>query len=90
MVGAISAKPEMPPPALRRVTWSAALTFSLDVWDEHPLEREALETLARVRAQIESLRGRIDAHTRLRTTPGPGQKRVVYYMGQYVREESNT
>src|SRR5688572_14379948 len=85
MVGAISAK-------LGAATRSAASdvvggsTFSLDVWDGHPLEREALQTLSRVRAQIESLRGRIDAHN-AQTTPGPGQKRVVYYMGQYVREE---
>ena len=62
-------------------------TWSLDVWPGHPLEREALGTLARVRAEIEDLRGRVDAHNTETRHAGP-RKRVVYYMGQYVGSET--
>ncbi|MDQ2647321.1 MAG: winged helix DNA-binding domain-containing protein [Myxococcota bacterium] len=87
MVGAISAKLG----AVARSDASDVVggsTFSLDVWDGHPLEGEALGTLSRVRAELESLRSRIDAHNAEAAT-GPGAKRVIYYMGQYVREEGS-
>lgn len=58
-------------------------TWSLDVWPGHPLESEALGTLARVRAEIENLRERVDAHNAQAKHAG-ARKRVVYYMGQYV------
>jgi len=61
-------------------------TWSLDLWDGHPLEQEALGTLSRVRAEIEDLRGRIDAHNARADGTEP-TKRVVCYVGQYVREE---
>jgi predicted nucleic acid-binding protein len=64
-------------------------TWSLDVWEGHPFEREALDTLARVRAEIENLRQRIDVHN-AQSTPGSARKRVVCYIGQYVREEDLT
>jgi hypothetical protein len=61
-------------------------TWSLDVWDGHPLEREALGTLARVRAEVEALRRRVDAHGAQPAAAGE-RRRVIFYMGQYVRDE---
>ncbi|MFZ5892737.1 MAG: DNA glycosylase AlkZ-like family protein [Myxococcota bacterium] len=63
-------------------------TWSLDVWSGHPLELEALKTLRRVRAEMEDLRRRVDAHNAAHSVGGE-RKRVVFYMGQYVRLESD-
>lgn len=63
-------------------------TWSLDVWDGHPLADEALGTLARMRAAIEDLRQRVDAHGAARPE-GAKMKRVVFYMGQYVAEDGD-
>ncbi len=60
-------------------------TWSLDLWDGHPLEEEVLGTLARVRAEVEDLRSRVDAQNA--TASAEPTKRVVCYVGQYVREE---
>jgi hypothetical protein len=59
-------------------------TWSLDVWPGHPLEEEATKTLARVRAQLEELRTRVDQHNEQNASETPRQ-RVVVYVGQYVR-----
>jgi len=59
-------------------------TWSLDVWTGHPLEAEATRTLARLRAELEELRTRVDAHNAVAETESPRQ-RVVIYVGQYVR-----
>ncbi|HEY5959498.1 MAG TPA: crosslink repair DNA glycosylase YcaQ family protein [Polyangiaceae bacterium] len=57
-------------------------TFSLDVWPGHPLENEALGTLARIRAELEELRGRVDSHHG--ASGAAARRRVVFYLGQYV------
>lgn len=59
-------------------------TWSLDVWPGHPLESEALRTLARIREQVEELRTRIDQHNADHDSDAAKQ-RVVIYVGQYVR-----
>lgn len=59
-------------------------TWSLDVWSGHPLEQEALRTLARMREQVEELRSRIDAHNAQHQDEA-SKERVVIYVGQYVR-----
>ena len=59
-------------------------TWSLDLWDGHPLEAEAQGTLSRVRGELEALRQRVDEHTQ--TVGRTPTKRVVCYIGQYVRE----
>jgi hypothetical protein len=59
-------------------------TWSLDVWAGHPLEEEATKTLARVRAQLEDLRTRVDQHNES-ASPDTLRQRVVVYVGQYVR-----
>jgi hypothetical protein len=62
-------------------------TWSLDVWDGHPLADEARSTLARVRDQVEKLRTRIDTYNADHERSAPAE-RVVFYMGQYVNGES--
>jgi hypothetical protein len=61
-------------------------TFSLDVGKGHPLESEAVGTLARFRTQLEDLRRRIDA-TNAASGAAPSQRRVVVYLGQYIDVE---
>ncbi len=63
-------------------------TWSLDVWPGHPHFEEARNTLARLRAQVDELRGRIDAHNANTSDAEtrPELERVVFYMGQYVDE----
>lgn len=58
-------------------------TWSLDVWDGHPLKAEATATLSKVRVMIEDLRERIDAHNAA-NPPQASLSRVVFYLGQYV------
>jgi hypothetical protein len=58
-------------------------TWSLDVWEGHPLEQEALGTLARLRRELEDLRRRVDAYPRDSACYRPN-KRVICYAGQYV------
>jgi hypothetical protein len=59
-------------------------TWSLDVWNDHPLRDEAVSTLARLRREMEDLRLRIDAHNADHADCDPDE-RVVIYVGQYVR-----
>jgi hypothetical protein len=61
-------------------------TWSLDVWPGHPLEAEAKGTLSRLRAELEDLRGRIDAHNAAEESPA-ARERVVIYVGQSVRSQ---
>jgi hypothetical protein len=61
-------------------------TWSLDVWDGHPLQAEATGTLRRVRQELENLRSRIDEHN-ASGVPGTARERVVFYAGQSVRSE---
>jgi hypothetical protein len=58
-------------------------TWSLDVWDGHPLAEEALATLTRVRGALEDLRRRIDEYNAAHTERGRSRC-VVFYAGQYL------
>jgi hypothetical protein len=58
-------------------------TWSLDVWNGHPLKAEASGTLSKVRSMIENLRERIDAYNAANPPQVP-LSRVVFYLGQYV------
>jgi hypothetical protein len=62
-------------------------TWSLDVWPGHPLEQEAKALLKKVRASVEELRTRVDAHNASARYAGT-RERVVFYAGQNVREEA--
>jgi hypothetical protein len=62
-------------------------TWSLDVWQGHPFDQEAKALLKKVRASVEELRGRIDAHNASSSYSG-ARERVVFYAGQNVREDA--
>jgi len=62
-------------------------TWSLDVWPGHPLEHEAKALLKKIRASVEELRTRIDAHNVSARYAGR-RERVVFYAGQNVRDEA--
>jgi hypothetical protein len=61
-------------------------TWSLDVGPGHPMRDEARETLARVRREVEALRGRIDEYNATMDGTQP-RERVVFYTGQYVQRQ---
>lgn len=61
-------------------------TWSLDVWEGHPLEDEATGCLRRVRSEIEELRNRIDQHNLAHPCEQP-LRRVVFYVGQYLQKD---
>jgi hypothetical protein len=63
-------------------------TWSLDVWRGHPFEVEAKRTLARVRAEVEGLRQRVDTHNAGQVGVRSKQ-RVIFYAGQYVRDDED-
>jgi len=86
LVSAISAKLAAGAARSRADDTVGGSTWSIDLWAGHPLEREALGTLARVRAEIEDLRRRVDSHSAA-TAPTGARKRMICYVGQYVRED---
>lgn len=61
-------------------------TYTVDVWPGHPLEQEAYETLARLRATLVDLRERIEAHNALQPLPDTFNQ-VVLYVGQCVIQQ---
>jgi len=60
-------------------------TYHLDVWEGHPLEREALGFLAAMRRQAVALRSAIEEHNAAHPAPADARsKRVIAYVGQTV------
>lgn len=58
-------------------------TYSLDLWPGHPLEREALGSLEKVRAMMDDLRARVDRVT-AEQNRAPTE-RLVFYVGQHFK-----
>lgn len=58
-------------------------TYTVDVWDGHPLADEVLGTLGRVRAMLSDIRRRVDEFNATHETPEE-YSRVVAYFGQCV------
>lgn len=64
-------------------------TFAFDVWEGHPMESEVLGTLARLRAEVHALRGRVEQYN-----AGAGDaeersaRRVICYVGQNVIQDA--
>jgi hypothetical protein len=60
-------------------------TYHLDVWDGHPLQREALGVLANMRRQAVALRSAIEQHNAAHPRPADkSEQRVLAYVGQTV------
>jgi hypothetical protein len=61
-------------------------TYTMDVWDEHPLRNEVYGTLARLRSELSDLRVRVQAFEQ----PQPESfTRAVIYVGQSLTPETN-
>lgn len=85
LVGAVCAKLATGDDRSDERDHTGGATFSLDLWPGHPLEVEALGTLAALRAQLEDLRARLDAITTERgVTPS---ERLVVYVGQHFKSD---
>ena len=61
-------------------------TYTIDVWDGHPLADEVVGVLSRVRASLSDLRARVTEHNASRPLPEQ-HTRVVIYVGQTVIQE---
>lgn len=62
-------------------------TYSLDLWPGHPLEHEALDSLARVRVMMEDLRARLD-QVNAQHDRKPNE-RLIFYVGQHHKTDSD-
>lgn len=63
-------------------------TYHLDIWEGHPLEREAVGFLANVRRQAVALRTAIEQHNAAHPRPkDAAEMRVISYVGQAVLNE---
>src|SRR5262245_9038572 len=63
-------------------------TYTIDVWNGHPLADEVYGTLGRMRTALTDLRARVDQFNRNNEIPDP-HTRVVIYAGQTVIEEDH-
>jgi hypothetical protein len=64
-------------------------TYSLDVWDGHPLAEEVYETLARLRSLLSEQRARVEQFNAEHGVP-ESYTRVVLYAGQCLIREGIT
>jgi len=63
-------------------------TYTIDIWDEHPLAEEVRGSLAKVRGLLGDLRTRVTEYNSQRPLP-EGHTRVVIYVGQNLFHEGN-
>jgi hypothetical protein len=64
--------------------WVGGCTYSVEVWDDHPLQDEALGLLQRTRDHATALREKIDAYNLAHPVPADRTKKVIFYAGQAV------
>jgi hypothetical protein len=89
VVNTICQKVRQDPGSVSRTDAIGGSTYTLEVWDGHPLEEEALGELVRFRERMSDLRRRIAAHNA--KGPMPIQRtRVVTYAGQYIIENEES
>lgn len=69
-----------------RGEWIGGSTYSVEVWDGHPLFEEAVGLLQSLRDQAASLRARVDEVNGKLIRPKHGVSRVVTYVGQNVTD----
>jgi hypothetical protein len=60
-------------------------TLHFGIHDAHPHAREVLQTLGRIRAELDELWGRVSTHNRVRPLDDEAYTRVTFYFGQNVR-----
>ena len=65
-------------------------TYGFDIYEGHPLEAEALGMLRETRERASELRGRVDAHNAGVELETKKQQKVVFYVGQSVRQENSS
>lgn len=63
-------------------------TYTIDVWQGHPLEDEVYGTLGRLRASLSDLRARVTAFNSTQELPD-AHTRAVIYVGQSLIHEDN-
>lgn len=56
-------------------------TFTLEVWDEHPLKDQVYGTLGRLRAELREVRAQVEAYNEAQGVPDD-HMRVLLYAGQ--------
>jgi hypothetical protein len=64
--------------------WVGGCTYSVQVWDDHPLHDEVLGLLQRTREHATALRARLEAYNLTHPAPEEGTKKVIFYAGQTV------
>jgi hypothetical protein len=65
-------------------------TYGFDVWPGHPFEDEVYGLLRETRAKASDLRARVDGHNAGAGAPPDETRRVIFYVGQTLREENET
>jgi hypothetical protein len=63
-------------------------TYTIDVWDEHPLADEVFQTLSRLRGELSQLRQRVLDYDQQAPNKA-SRSRVVIYVGQNVTAEDD-
>lgn len=63
-------------------------TYTLDVWQGHPLEQHACDTLSRLRTSLVELRERVEQYNRDHDKPNK-YTQVVMYVGQCLIPQDN-
>lgn len=61
-------------------------TYTIDVWDGHPLQDEVFGALGQIRSLLGQVRKRVDDYNATREVPS-AHSRVVVYVGQSVIQE---
>lgn len=64
--------------------WIGGSTYSMSVWEGHPLFEDVVSLLERTRREATSLRARVDSYNATHETPLDGERRVIFYAGQTV------
>ncbi len=68
--------------------WTGGSTYTIEVWDGHPLHDEVVNFLQATRERAVDLRKRVGAHGV--RAPDGGVRRVTVYVGQSVLEEGES
>ena len=77
-------------PGSREADVVGGATLSFDVHPEHPLQHEVFALLARVRAEVNEVWGRVVEHNRRDPPPVERLRRVTFYFGQNVEDAGET